>query len=169
MFLYFALLAPAHFDGQESGEKASGRACTIAPQSLKSSNNWWAVMTKRRSDIHDVRLGRLVRKRRLALGLSQRALASKLGIAYQQVQHYERGTSRVTAGRLQHISQALKVETSYFFGEQRSKRKPSSGILGIVPTVQLTKLMKAFQKIKNAKCRRHLVGLAETWARSRPR
>lgn len=125
-------------------------------------------MTKRRPDIHDVRLGRLMRKRRLALGLSQRALAGQLAIAYQQVQHYENGTSHITAGRLQHISQALKVETSYFFGEQGSKPKPSSGILGIVPTVQLTKLMKAFQKIKKAKSRRHLVGLAETLAGSHP-
>jgi len=128
-----------------------------------------AAMTKRRPDIHGVRLGRLMRKRRLALGLSQRALAGKLAIAYQQVQHYENGTSHITAGRLQHISQALKVETSYFFGEPGSKPKPSSGILGIAPTVQLTKLMKAFQKIKNAKSRRHLVGLAEMLARSHPR
>ena len=108
-----------------------------------------------------------MRRRRLELGLSQRALASKLAISHQQIQHYESGTSHITAGRLQHISQALTAEMGYFFGEKsRFKPKPKSGLLEIVPSVELTKLMKALQKIKSAKRRRYIVELAETLAGS---
>ena len=53
--------------------------------------------------------GRRIRARRLQLGLSQKALGDALGLSYQQVQKYEKGLSRIGAGRLQQIAEALNV------------------------------------------------------------
>ena len=48
----------------------------------------------------DVRVGRLLRERRLALGISQERLGALLGVTYQQVQKYERGANRIGSSRL---------------------------------------------------------------------
>ena len=53
--------------------------------------------------------------RRLMLEMSQEKLGEKLGLTFQQVQKYEKGTNRIGASRLQHISQILKVPVSFFF------------------------------------------------------
>src|SRR5919206_2380434 len=63
----------------------------------------------------DVHVGRQMRRRRLALGLSQTALAAKLGVSFQAVQKYETGDIRISASRLYEVAQALEVEPGYFF------------------------------------------------------
>ena len=55
--------------------------------------------------------------RRRMLGLSLSELAKRLGISYQQIQHYENGTNRVTASRLWDLSQVLKTSVNFFFEE----------------------------------------------------
>ena len=63
----------------------------------------------------DVHIGRRVRRRRTVLGISQAKLAEALGLTFQQVQKYERGANRISAGRLHFISDILGVPISYFF------------------------------------------------------
>lgn len=63
----------------------------------------------------DVRVGSRIRLRRMLLGISQEKLASALGLTFQQVQKYERGTNRVGASRLFHLSQILQVPVNFFF------------------------------------------------------
>lgn len=58
-----------------------------------------------------------VRVRRTELGLSMQDLATALGVSYQQVQKYERGTNRISAGTLSAIASRLGVPVSYFFGD----------------------------------------------------
>ena len=72
----------------------------------------------------DAHVGRRVRERRLALGLSQDKLGNALGISFQQVQKYEVGTNRVAAGRLWDMAKILEVDVGYFFEgiERRAKR-----------------------------------------------
>jgi transcriptional regulator with XRE-family HTH domain len=53
--------------------------------------------------------------RRKMLGLTLQALAGALDLTFQQVQKYENGKNRVSASRLQHISQILKVPVAFFF------------------------------------------------------
>ena len=65
----------------------------------------------------DIHVGSRVRQRRQLLGLSQEKLAAALGLTFQQVQKYERGTNRISASRLYAISQALDVPLYYFFEE----------------------------------------------------
>ncbi len=63
----------------------------------------------------DYHVGRRVRERRNALGMSQEKLAAALGISFQQVQKYEVGANRVAASRLWNIAKALEVDIGYFF------------------------------------------------------
>jgi transcriptional regulator with XRE-family HTH domain len=53
--------------------------------------------------------------RRMLLGFSQEKLGEALGLTFQQVQKYEKGTNRIGASRLQQIAQFLKVEVGFFF------------------------------------------------------
>ena len=65
----------------------------------------------------DVHVGGRVRLRRVMLGLSQDALAGRLGITFQQVQKYERGANRMGSSRLYDIAVALDVSVTYFFDD----------------------------------------------------
>ena len=66
----------------------------------------------RRVDDH---VGARIRLRRTLMGMTQEQLAEALGISYQQVQKYETGANRVSAGRLFEIAQQLGADISYFF------------------------------------------------------
>jgi transcriptional regulator with XRE-family HTH domain len=69
------------------------------------------------SGVHpaDAHIGRRMRERRTVLGISQQALAEPIGISFQQVQKYERGINRLSAGRLWRIARVLDVAPDYFF------------------------------------------------------
>lgn len=63
----------------------------------------------------DRNVGKILKKRRIELGMSQQAIGERLGLSFQQVQKYESGANRVSASRLYDISKSLDVEISYFF------------------------------------------------------
>ncbi len=63
----------------------------------------------------DAYVGTRIRERRTAMGLTQENLASVLELSYQQVQKYEVGTNRVSAGRLYEIARKLDVDVPYFY------------------------------------------------------
>jgi transcriptional regulator with XRE-family HTH domain len=63
----------------------------------------------------DVHVGARIRMRRKELGLSQDGLAEALGVTFQQVQKYERGSNRVSASRLYQVARRMKVPIAYFF------------------------------------------------------
>ena len=71
---------------------------------------------RRRPEDIDRHVGGRIRERRIMLGLNQRQLAELIGVSFQQVYKYERGTNRVSAGGLYLIAQALGVDVGYFFG-----------------------------------------------------
>jgi len=75
----------------------------------------------RKPDPLDVEVGRKVRALRLNKNMSQERLAEALGLTFQQVQKYERGTNRISAGRLQRIAKILDVQTSIFFPDTTSR------------------------------------------------
>jgi transcriptional regulator with XRE-family HTH domain len=79
--------------------------------------------TKGTPDNMDIHVGQRIRVRRALLGLSQEKLAEAIGITFQQVQKYERGTNRVSAGRLFQLSSILEVPISYFFDQSVSQRQ----------------------------------------------
>lgn len=63
----------------------------------------------------DEHVGRRIQARRKQLGMSQNRLAEALGVTFQQVQKYERGSNRISASRLQHVADILGVQVSHFF------------------------------------------------------
>jgi transcriptional regulator with XRE-family HTH domain len=73
------------------------------------------MMSVRLPNPVDKYVGSRVRMRRLMLNMSQTALGDQLGLTFQQIQKYEKGTNRVSASRLQQMSHILQVPIPFFF------------------------------------------------------
>src|SRR5271165_61481 len=73
------------------------------------------MLAKKAPNPTDKHVGSRVRMRRMMLGMSQEKLGDALGLTFQQVQKYEKGTNRIGASRLQQISQILQVPVAFFF------------------------------------------------------
>jgi transcriptional regulator with XRE-family HTH domain len=86
-------------------------------------------MSQNFARIIDRRVARRIRERRLGIGMTQHELARIIGVAFQQAHKYERGISRVSAGRLYHIATALKTPIEYFFAadEHSEVRRTETG------------------------------------------
>src|SRR5215510_8830833 len=72
-------------------------------------------MAKKAPNPVDKHVGSRVRMRRMMLGMSQEKLGDALGLTFQQVQKYEKGTNRIGASRLQQIAHILQVPVAFFF------------------------------------------------------
>src|SRR6187549_3051853 len=130
-----------------------------------------SVRTSRKSGAPvDSYVGGRVRMRRKMMGMSQQGLGEALGITFQQIQKYEKGTNRIGASRLQHISEILKVPVSFFFegvsgGKQSedgsSKAPVADYVSDFLSSSDGLALTKAFTNIKDSKLRRRVVDLVE--------
>ena len=118
--------------------------------------------------IVDKHVGNRVRMQRQMVGLSQGALGEALGVTFQQVQKYENGKNRITAGRLQHISQILRVPPPFFFegapGGVGGTAETPSYVNEFFATSDGRALTKAFMRIENVKLRRLIVHLVQDCA-----
>jgi transcriptional regulator with XRE-family HTH domain len=108
--------------------------------------------------------------RRMMLSMSQEKLGDALGLTFQQVQKYEKGTNRIGASRLQQISQILQVPVAFFFEGapnlsghiEGMKDAPSPAYVSdFLATSEGLALTKAFMRIKEAKLRRRIVDLVQ--------
>lgn len=127
-------------------------------------------MAKRGPDPIDKQVGARVRMRRMMLGLSQQKLAKELGLTFQQVQKYEKGTNRMSASRLQHIARILKVPISFLFEDlpaAASKHEQPSYVSEFLATADGLALTKAFMRIRDKRLRRSIVDLVEANANAR--
>ena len=119
----------------------------------------------------DVYVGSQLRARRVALGMSQEKLGHAVGVTFQQVQKYEKGTNRISASRVQQLSNILQVAVGYFFENVPGHRKPKSASADYVSEFLATAdghaLAKAFMQIKNVKLRHRIVKLANEIAGQR--
>jgi transcriptional regulator with XRE-family HTH domain len=134
-------------------------------------DEWRAQMPKGSLNPIDKHVGSRVRMRRLMLDMSQTNLADALGLTFQQVQKYEKGTNRIGASRLQHISQILQVPVPFFFegapaafglppADPEAAPSPSY-VTDFFATSDGLSLMKAFMRIADPKLRRSIVRLVE--------
>ncbi len=111
-------------------------------------------------------VGQRLRWRRRELKLTQEQLGEKLGLTFQQVQKYEKGVNRISAGRLFEIAQALGIAITYFYegvdelmenpatvSVHEDDRPPS---LPVIDT-EAMELVTAFQKIGDKSLRRSLL------------
>src|SRR3979490_1626560 len=122
-------------------------------------------MAKKPLNSIDKHVGSRVRLRRMMLGMSQTNVADALGLTFQQVQKYEKGTNRISASRLQHISHFLQVPVAFFFEGLVSGQGKSAGIreapspaymFDFLATSEGLALTKAFMQIKKPKLRRYI-------------
>jgi transcriptional regulator with XRE-family HTH domain len=130
------------------------------------------MIAKKAPNPIDKHVGSRVRMRRMMLGMSQEKLGNNLGLTFQQVQKYEKGTNRIGASRLQQISQILQVPVSFFFeGAPTSanavrvdgmNEAPSPAYVSdFLATSDGLALTKAFMRISDSKLRRRIVDLVE--------
>ena len=118
----------------------------------------------------DKYVGSRVRMRRIMLGMSQEKLGEALGLTFQQVQKYEKGTNRVGASRMQQISEILQVPVSFLFDGGPSGGATADGfsegsspayVSDFLATSEGLALTRAFTRITDAKLRRSIVELVE--------
>jgi len=119
----------------------------------------------------DKHVGSRVRMRRMMLAMSQEKLGDALGLTFQQVQKYEKGTNRIGASRLQQISHILQVPVAFFFegapnlhgsADGGMKEAPSPAYVSdFLATSEGLSLTKSFMRIKEPKLRRRIVDLVE--------
>src|SRR5690606_25001774 len=111
----------------------------------------------------DEDVGERIRTRRTELGLTQEELANSLKISYQQVQKYETGANRVSAGRLFEIDQRLQVDMSFFFEghDTKPKSKPLEHGVNNRSTIEL---VRNFSDIEDTTIRSAVAGLIKSIA-----
>jgi len=130
------------------------------------------MMAKKAPNPIDKHVGSRVRMRRMMLGMSQEKLGNNLGLTFQQVQKYEKGTNRIGASRLQQISHILQVPVSFFFeGAPANANAPRTDGMSEAPSPAYVSdflatsdglaLTKAFMRISDSKLRRRIVDLVE--------
>ena len=132
------------------------------------------VVNKKKPNPIDIHVGSRIRLRRTMLGMSQEKLGESLGITFQQIQKYEKGTNRVGASRLQNISNILNVPVSFFFEDAPgdsgttasgfAEASSSNYVVDFLSSSEGLQLNRAFVKISDAKVRRKIVELVKALA-----
>lgn len=127
------------------------------------------VPNQRSANSVDGHVGSRVRLRRLELGLSQEKLADQLGITFQQVQKYERGTNRIGASRLHQIALVLQVPITYFFdgaaeGPVRGPAVDASPLAQALSDPSTVRLVRAFVQIRDPLLKQKAIGIIEAIA-----
>jgi len=140
-------------------------------------------MTKKNPNPIDVHVGSRVRMRRMLINMSQEKLGEKLGLTFQQVQKYEKGSNRISASRLFQISQILGVPVQFFF-EDLPRQAVSEGgaagedvsgfgeageqtvIMDFLSSSDGLQLNRYFAGIKDPKVRRGIIDLVKTLAQA---
>ena len=121
----------------------------------------------------DEHVGDRIRVRRTLLGMSQEKLGEALGLSFQQVQKYEKGTDRVSASRLCQLAKILNVPVPYFFenvpadaaSHARRLRNDSKAVPADMPTSRESlKLIRAYYNIPNPALREIVLGFIEALA-----
>lgn len=122
----------------------------------------------------DAYVGSRVRMQRLVRGMSQEKLGEQLGVTFQQVQKYEKGTNRIGASRLQHIASVLGVPVSFFFQQENNEQLSLDGVgefanqtndlSSFMTTKEGLTLNRAFMSISDPKIRRTILALVKSVA-----
>lgn len=112
----------------------------------------------------DVHVGNRIRLRRKLINMTQEQLAANLGITFQQVQKYERGTNRVSASRLFQISEILDVTVTFFFEDWDDRPVGSKTDKKLFRDERSVNMLTYFDKIQDQSVRDQLVSMAKALA-----
>jgi transcriptional regulator with XRE-family HTH domain len=130
------------------------------------------IENKKKPNPIDVHVGSRIRLRRNMLGMSQEKLGENLGITFQQIQKYEKGTNRVGASRLQAIATILSVPVSFFFEDAPGREGEVKGlaedattfVVDFLNSTEGIQLNRAFARISQPKVRRKIIDLVKALA-----
>jgi transcriptional regulator with XRE-family HTH domain len=126
---------------------------------------------KRSPNPVDIHVGGRVRLRRMLIGMSQEKLGDLLGLTFQQVQKYEKGTNRIGASRLHQIARHLGVSVQFFFDELAEEtRQAYSGpgfadagdapkVMEFISSAEGLELNRAYARINDPRVRRRILEL----------
>jgi len=130
--------------------------------------------TKKTPNPIDIHVGARVRLRRSMMGWSQEKLGDSLGVTFQQIQKYEKGANRISASRMQKISEVLNTSVAFFFEDAPgSKNTALSGlaegsssdyVVDFLSSTDGLQLNQAFAKIRDPKVRKKIVDLVKSLA-----
>lgn len=118
----------------------------------------------------DAHVGSRLRQRRMLLGISQEQLAEMLGLTFQQVQKYERGTNRVSASRLFQLARALDTPITWFFDDMAADRGGAEKAEGAAEDTdpmsrrETLELVRVYSRIDDRKVRKKLYEMAKALA-----
>ena len=120
------------------------------------------ISKPKKPDPIDIHVGSRIRLARQALHMSQEKLGEALGITFQQVQKYEKGTNRVGSSRLMNISAALNRPVEFFFEgvDAAGNTQPADDLTSFLNSKEGMRLARAFCQVKN---REVLLGLVRTY------
>lgn len=110
----------------------------------------------------DAHVGERIRLRRTELGLTQEQLAEALDVSYQQIQKYETGANRVSAGRMLEIARKLGVDVRYFFEGLSDDDGPGLPLEHGGRQRSAIELVRKFGQIKDPEVRAAIAGLVKT-------
>lgn len=128
----------------------------------------------------DIHVGSRLRLRRTMMGMSQEKLGKQLGITFQQIQKYEKGTNRIGASRLHEIASIFRTPISYFYEDAPNINKnPGEGqeagfsdvassdyVVDFLSSSEGLQLNRAFIKIENPKIRKKIIDLVKELSNS---
>ena len=122
-----------------------------------------------RENALQIHIGERVRERRVMAGLSQTKLGKKLGVSFQQIQKYERGTNSLSAGRIFNLAKILGVDVEYFFAGFHPPDRPKANsrlaeeevMIDEEVSLQVYEVARRLQQIRNPAVRRALMGLVK--------
>ena len=115
----------------------------------------------RKTNAYDREVGLRVRSVRISRRMSQGDLGERLGITFQQVQKYEKGTNRIGAGRLQHIAEIFEVPVAALFGASRREGRAGVDPFEGLRTPGAVQLLEAYGRIGDRTIRRAFLRFAE--------
>ena len=129
---------------------------------------------KKKPNPIDTHVGSRVRLRRTMMSMSQEKLGDALGITFQQIQKYEKGTNRIGASRMQQIAETLKVPVSFFFEDApiqggvpvagMAEAGATSYVVDFLSSPEGIQLNRAFVRITNPAIRRKVIEMVKTLA-----
>ena len=125
-------------------------------------------MVARTPDPLDVMVGARIRIFRTHCGMSQSDLAEKIGVAFQQVQKYEKGTNRVGASRLSRIAAVLGVSIGELFEASAEKPGDAKSPFRLLAGRDALRVLTAFSRMTDPRVRRAIAQLVETVADQQP-
>lgn len=126
----------------------------------KTSMSAAAKQSRAQANAVDTHVGQRIRDKRNERGMSQTEVANALGVTFQQVQKYERGTNRVGASRLFDLSRILSVPIQYFFAGLNNQSTPiekeDDNVIHLMKP-DTVELVEAYYKVENLQVRRQIL------------